>query len=79
MTYTLLIITVEKSLFPYQPLERILRQMAPLHPCSGAARSAAVLLYLSLHRVVPGLSTVLTMSWWPQTAWSTRGNSKRVV
>lgn len=34
MTYTLLIITTQMSRSPYQPLERVLRQMSPLHPCS---------------------------------------------
>lgn len=59
MTYALLIIIVQKTLSPYQALERIFGQMSPLHPRSRAASGAAmlaqcwaVLLYLSLHRVV---------------------------
>lgn len=55
MTYTLLIITGLMLLSPYQPLERVLKQMSPLHPCSRAANSVVVFLYLSLYGVVSGL------------------------
>lgn len=83
MTYALLIIIAQSSLHPYWSLEKI--SFPPSSPpmlqagykwCGSAS---TVLLYLSMHKVVSGLSTVLSTIWWPQPPWSSRRNSRSWV